>query len=251
MPGRTGIRHPRYRPKPAALPPPGRITELPESARSDMSFQLYLSFLAAALVLVYAPGPVNLLTMSHALRAGWRRALPCVWGGTVAVLLQLVLTALCLNSLLHVDERALGVLRWVGAAYLVWLGYRQWRGGAIVAPAEGEAPGTGEAEAETASSRRGLFWRGLATSGFNPKTLLFFPSFFPQFISSEASWSVNQQYLVLAATFALLFALGVASMALFSQRLSRLLQRPTRVRALNRLMGGLLAGMGAMMAGWG
>ncbi len=69
-PGRTGIRHPRYRPKPAALPSPGRITELPESARSDMSFQLYLSFLAAALVLVYAPGPVNLLTMSHALRAG-------------------------------------------------------------------------------------------------------------------------------------------------------------------------------------
>ncbi|WP_186098950.1 LysE family translocator [Burkholderia gladioli] len=222
-----------------------------------MSFQLYLSFLAAALVLVYAPGPVNLLTMSHALRAGWRRALPCVWGGTVAVLLQLVLTALCLNSLLHVDERALGELRWVGAAYLVWLGYRQWRGGAIVAPAEGEVPGTGEAEAEaeaeaeTAASRRGLFWRGLATSGFNPKTLLFFPSFFPQFISSEASWSVNQQYLVLAATFALLFALGVASMALFSQRLSRLLQRPSRVRALNRLMGGLLAGMGAMMAGWG
>jgi hypothetical protein len=52
MPGSTGIRHPRYRPKPAALPPPGRITELPESARSDMSFQLYLSFLAAALVLV-------------------------------------------------------------------------------------------------------------------------------------------------------------------------------------------------------
>ncbi|WP_246794175.1 LysE family translocator [Burkholderia perseverans] len=228
-----------------------------------MSFQLYLSFVAAALVLVYAPGPVNLLAMSHALRAGWRRALPCVWGGTLAVLLQLAFTALCLNSLLHVDARALGVLRWVGAAYLVWLGYRQWRGGALVGPDEANESNrptgpnvSNEAAAVPAlrderAAQRGLFWRGVATSGFNPKTLLFFPSFFPQFISSDAHWSVNQQYLLLAVTFALLFAGGVASMALFSQRLSRLLRRPTRVRALNRLMGGLLAGMGAMMAGWG
>jgi len=91
----------------------------------------------------------------------------------------------------------------------------------------------------------------VATSGFNPKTLLFFPSFFPQFISTDARWSVNAQYLALAASFVVLFVAGVASMALFSQRLSHWLRRPTRVRALNRLMGGLLAGMGAMMAGWG
>lgn len=91
-----------------------------------MSFKLYLSFLAASVVLIYAPGPVNLLTMNQALRTGWRRALPCVWGGTLAVLLQLALTALCLNSLVHLDEHALTVLRWAGAAYLVWLGGKQW-----------------------------------------------------------------------------------------------------------------------------
>ncbi|MEK6420313.1 MAG: LysE family translocator [Burkholderia gladioli] len=215
-----------------------------------MSFQLYLSFVAAALVLIYAPGPVNLLTMSHALRAGWRRALPCVWGGTVAVLLQLMLTALCLNSLLTIDARALGVLRWVGAAYLVWLGVRQWRSVSLTGPAP-DAEADVNAPPLPAGASRGLFWRGVATSGFNPKTLLFFPSFFPQFISTEARWSVNEQYLVLAASFVVLFVAGVASMALFSQRLSHWLRRPTRVRALNRLMGGLLAGMGAMMAGWG
>ncbi|WP_414447307.1 LysE family translocator [Burkholderia sp. 22PA0099] len=213
-----------------------------------MSFQLYLSFVAAALVLIYAPGPVNLLTMSLALRAGWRHALPCVWGGTVAVLLQLMLTALCLNSLLTIDARALGVLRWVGAAYLVWLGVRQWRSVSLTGPAADAHSGEGPASSGTS---RGLFWRGVATSGFNPKTLLFFPSFFPQFISTDARWSVNAQYLALAASFVVLFVAGVASMALFSQRLSHWLRRPTRVRALNRLMGGLLAGMGAMMAGWG
>lgn len=208
-----------------------------------MSLQLYLSFLAAALVLVYTPGPVNVLTMSHALHAGWRRALPCVWGGTLAVLLQLGLTALCLNSLLLVSEHSLTVLRWMGAVYLVWLGCKQWRsrtlgGDSDAAPAE-----------SALTSRRDLFWRGFATSGLNPKTLLFFPSFFPQFISADASWSANRQYLVLAATFALLFAGGVASMALFSHRLRHVLQQPRRLRAVNRLMGSLLVGMGAMMAG--
>ncbi|MCA8257117.1 LysE family translocator [Burkholderia sp. AU31624] len=214
-----------------------------------MSFRLYLSFLAASAVLVYAPGPVNLLTMNQALRAGWRRALPCVWGGTLAVLLQLALTALCLNSLVHLDERALTVLRWAGAAYLVWLGCKQWLSRT---PAGAPAAAAGPARPATpdTDSHRALFWRGVATSGLNPKTLLFFPSFFPQFISPSADWSLNQQYLLLAATFAVLFAGGVASMALFSHRLSRALQRPARMRAMNRLTGGLLVGMGAIMVGW-
>ncbi|MBV8626980.1 MAG: LysE family translocator [Paraburkholderia sp.] len=206
-----------------------------------MSIPLYLSFFAAALVLVYTPGPVNVLTMSQALQAGWRGALPCVWGGTLAVLLQLALTALCLNSLLLISEHSLTVLRWLGAAYLVWLGCKQWRSRSLAgADAPTEADG---------ASRRDLFWRGFATSGLNPKTLLFFPSFFPQFMSAEAPWSANRQFLMLAATFVLLFAGGVASMALISHRLRHVLRRPKRLRAVNRLMGSLLVGMGAMMAG--
>jgi threonine/homoserine/homoserine lactone efflux protein len=203
-----------------------------------MSIQLYVSFLLAALVLVYSPGPVNVLTMSQALSAGWRAALPCVWGGTCAVLLQLAFTALCLNSLLLIDERALVALRWAGAIYLVYLGWKQWRSGSLAVSTD-------------SSQQRSMFWRGFATSGLNPKTLLFFPSFFPQFISTssnEAHWSANQQYLLLAATFAVVFALGVASTAIFSHRLRTVLQRPKRLRVMNRMMGSLLAGMGALMA---
>ncbi|WP_269501489.1 LysE family translocator [Burkholderia sp. IMCC1007] len=213
-----------------------------------MSFRLYLSFLAASAVLIYAPGPVNLLTMNQALRTGWRRALPCVWGGTLAVLLQLALTALCLNSLVHLNEHALTVLRWAGAAYLVWLGCKQWLSRA---PANaGAASAETAVAASDADTGRALFWRGVATSGLNPKTLLFFPSFFPQFIVPNADWSLNAQFLLLATTFAVLFAGGVASMALFSHRLSRALQRPARMRAMNRVTGGLLVGMGAIMVGW-
>ncbi|SDI88067.1 LysE family translocator [Paraburkholderia phenazinium] len=201
-----------------------------------MSIQLYASFLLASLVLVYSPGPVNVLTMSQALHAGWRHALPCVWGGTCAVLLQLVFTALCLNSLLLIDARALTALRWAGALYLVYLGCKQWRSSSLAEPDIG------------GGKQRGLFWRGFATSGLNPKTLLFFPSFFPQFISMESSWSPDQQYLLLAVSFALVFAMGVASMAMFSHRLREILLKPVRIRAVNRVMGSLLVGMGALMA---
>lgn len=210
-----------------------------------MSIQLYVSFLLASAVLVYSPGPVNVLTMSQALSAGWRAALPCVWGGTCAVLLQLAFTALCLNSLLLIDERALNVLRWAGAIYLVYLGFRQWRSGTFATST------VLSHHAGQRAGQRGLFWRGFATSGLNPKTLLFFPSFFPQFISTssnDAHWSANHQYLLLASTFALIFALGVASTAIFSHRLRTVLQRPTRLRIVNRLMGSLLVGMGALMA---
>ena len=202
-----------------------------------MSAQSYVSFLVAALVLVYSPGPVNALTMGEAVRAGWRAALPCVWGGTCAVLLQLVFTACCLNSMLLVSTHALEFMRWAGAAYLVYLGYKQWRGTGL----------TGAQPAENA--RRGLFWRGFATSGLNPKTLLFFPSFFPQFISTESPWSASEQYLALAATFTLIFVLGVSSMALFSHRLGAVLQRPLCMKAFNRVSSALLVGMGVLLAG--
>ncbi|WP_460528967.1 LysE family translocator [Chitinimonas naiadis] len=201
-----------------------------------MSFELYLSFLLATLVLIFSPGPVNILAISLSLTTGWRSALPCIWGASLAVLLQLVLTGLCLGSALMLDGRALEVLRWLGAAYLVYLGWQQWRASQPAA----------DAEEDTDSAR--LFWRGFATSGLNPKTLLFFPSFFPQFIRTDASWSGSWQYLLLAGSFLLLFFTGVALNALFSEQFRALLHRPRRWRLFNRLMASLLLGMGAMLA---
>jgi threonine/homoserine/homoserine lactone efflux protein len=147
-----------------------------------------------------------------------------------------VLTAFALHSILLVSEHALVFLRWAGAAYLVYLGCKQWRVSSLAAPQAAE------------HAKRGLFWRGFATSGLNPKSLLVFPSFFPQFIRADAPWSHSEQYLVLAATFTLVFAVGVSSVALFSHRLRTALQRPVRWRAFNRVSSALLVGMGALMA---
>ncbi|MGT2471844.1 LysE family translocator [Paraburkholderia terrae] len=201
-----------------------------------MFMQPYVSFLIASLVLIYSPGPVNVLTIGQSMQAGWRSALPCIWGATCALVLQLVLTALVLHSMLLVSEHSLAFMRWTGAGYLVYLGCKQWRSASLAEPNAAE------------HMQRGLFWRGFATSGLNPKSLLVFPSFIPQFISADAQWSAREQYLVLAATFTLLFVLGVISNALLSHRLGTLLRRPSRLKAFNRISSALLVGMGALMA---
>jgi threonine/homoserine/homoserine lactone efflux protein len=215
---------------PAGLPYTDSIASL------IMSFQLYLSFLLASLALIVSPGPVNVLVMSQALRAGWRSALPSMWGATAAMLLQLLLTALCLTSLMHLNSALFDALRWIGAAFLIFLGCKQWR-------ADGALAST-----QAGGSRMGQFWRGFATSGVNPKTLLFFPSFFPQFMRADAPWSPLTQFAVLAASFALLFVGGIITNALCSHPLRGWLHHPPRVRGMNRVLGSLLIVMGALMA---
>lgn len=200
-----------------------------------MSLALYLSFLVTTLVLIFTPGPVNVLAMSQALAGGWRSALPCVWGASLAVLLQLVLTALCLSSVLMISLLALDVLRWLGAGYLAYLGWRQWQAPAPNANQPLPAP-------------RQRFWRGFATSGLNPKTLLFFPALFPQFLRSNAVWSEAVQYLLLAISFLLLFSLGVALTAVCSAPLRGLLARRSRWQLYNRLMASVLVLMGGTLA---
>jgi len=200
-----------------------------------MSPALYLSFLVTTLVLIFTPGPVNVLAMNQALAGGWRSALPCVWGASLAVLLQLVLTALCLSSVLMISPVALDVLRWLGAGYLAYLGWRQW-----------QMPKPDSSQPLPGPQRR--FWRGFAISGLNPKTLLFFPALFPQFLRAGAAWSEAMQYLALAASFLLLFSLGVALTALCSAPLRGLLARRSRWQLYNRLMASVLVLMGGTLA---
>lgn len=202
-----------------------------------MSLHLYFSFLLTSAVLILSPGPVNVLVMSLALRDGWRSTLPSVWGATFAVMLQLLLTALSLGSLLHLSADAFGYLRWAGAGFLAYLGWKQWH----AAPAIDVL-----LQRESASSQ---FWRGFATSGLNPKSLLFFPAFFPQFIQADAAWSQQTQFVLLAWSFALVFIAGVIFNALCSHKLRGWLGNPLRVRWSNRVLGSLLIAMGALLVG--
>ncbi|MBV1776704.1 LysE family translocator [Burkholderiaceae bacterium DAT-1] len=202
-----------------------------------MSFENYFAFLVAASLLIFSPGPVNVLAMSEALSSGWKRAMSCVWGAAAAMILQLIVTGVGLSSLLALLGGGLDVLRWIGAAYLIYLGYQQYKARGLVLD-----------QPVQKVRRRTLWWKGFAISGMNPKTLLFFPSFFPQFLNANAAWSIHVQFTVLAATFTALFVIGVGATAMFSHQFRSHLADVKKARGVNRVLGGMLVMMGVMLA---
>ncbi len=190
-----------------------------------MSIELYLAFVAATAVLMLIPGPNVALVVANSIAHGPRYGLVTVAGTSSAMALQLTVTALGMTSLLTVLAGWLEWLRWVGAAYLLYLGVRAWRS----APVDLTKTGADEPR-----SMRAIFTRGLLVSLTNPKTLLFYGAFLPQFIGPETG--VGVQLTVLATTFLILAVLLDGAWALLAGRFRRVLAVRGRLR--NRLTGG-------------
>jgi len=182
------------------------------------------------------PGPNVALIVANSLAHGARYGLMTVAGTSAAMVLQLGLTGLGMTALLGELSRAFDVLRWVGVAYLLWLGVSAWR-----APAVDLSRTSAEAKA-----MRNIFWRGFLVSLTNPKTLLFYAAFFPQFI--DASAPAAGQIALLSVTFVALAVALDGGWALLAARFRGALRLKGRLR--NRLTGGFLtaAALGLALA---
>jgi threonine/homoserine/homoserine lactone efflux protein len=195
---------------------------------------LYLAFIAAVTVLMAIPGPNVALIVANSVAHGARYGLLTVAGTSSAMLLQLALVALGMTPLLAALGSGFEVLRWIGVVYLVYLGIAQWRAPAVDltrTPPERKSP-------------RRMFSRALLVSMTNPKTLLFYGAFFPQFVSAERPFL--PQVLLLSATFVAIAVLVDGSWALVAARARHLLAARGRLR--NRIAGGMLIGAGAVLA---
>lgn len=199
-----------------------------------MNWHLYGTFIVTALIIGITPGPVNILALSHALAVGWVRTIITIAGATLAIAIQAALAVVGIGSFLALLGEWFDALRWAGAGYLVYLGIQQWRARGSMALAAGGVIPVGI-----------RFWKGFLISATNPKTLLFFPAFFPQFI--DAGLPATPQLLLLAATFTVASFIGILLNAVAAHGLRRWLQSPRRARLCNRLFGGALIGMGATM----
>ncbi len=199
-----------------------------------MPLPLYAAFVGATIVLMLIPGPNVALIVANSLAHGARFGLLTVAGTTAAMTVQLAFTALGMTAFLGEVARAFEILRWVGVAYLLWLGFSAWR-----------APATDltRTHAEPRSGRA-IFWRGFLVSLTNPKTLLFYAAFFPQFIDPHAS--LGAQIATLAATFLVVALVIDSAWALLAARFRGVLGVNGRLR--NRLTGGLLMGAGFGLA---
>ncbi|WP_419899668.1 LysE family translocator [Roseomonas sp. USHLN139] len=197
-----------------------------------MPLETWIAFLAAAAVVLAIPGPTILLVIGQSLGGGRRAALPLVAGVAAGDLTAMTLSLAGLGALLATSAALFTVLKWAGAAYLVWLGVKLWR-----APVEGASVPLGARQA----------WRqAFLVTALNPKSIAFFVAFVPQFI--DPALPFLPQAAVLVASFVTLAALNALLYALAAGRLSGAVQRPSVRRILNRTGGGMLVGAGLATA---
>lgn len=199
-----------------------------------MALHTWLLYLIAVIGLSLTPGPNGLLALSHGALYGQRQALFTITGGVLGFTLLMALSMLGIGTLLKASAAALSVLKWLGGAYLIWLGVQLWR-----------APALHLSLAEKAASRTGLtlLRQGLLSALSNPKVILFFGAFLPQFLDPIADlW---RQFAVMALTFALVEGGVEYLLARMAQRIRPWLQRSGK--GFNRCCGGLFALMGAAL----
>lgn len=199
-----------------------------------MSLDLYLAFVAACAILILIPGPNVALIVANSVAHGTRFGLLTVAGTSSAVMVHLALTVLGATAILNFLAASFDWLRWAGVVYLVWLGVRAWR-----------APPVDLASTEAQPrSVRLIYGRGFLVGLTNPKTLLFYGAFLPQFITPGPA--AADQLLLLASTFLVVAIVLDGLWAVLAGRLRSLLVAHARLR--NRLTGGLLIGAGLGLA---
>lgn len=199
-----------------------------------MSFETWLAFVAASLFLTMTPGPSIVLGMIHSVHFGVRKTVYTALGDISANMTQMLLVAIGLGVVLAQSALAFAVIKWTGVAVLLFMGWRAWS-----APVSIQTPsGT-----RTRDSRRHLFLSGFLVAVSNPKALVFFTAFFPQFI--DPAHRLDAQLVVMCPTmaaldflFVMLYASGANGMLGF------LRQKP---RLLNRLSGSVLMSAAAFL----
>lgn len=201
------------------------------------SLDILLQFFGLTVLLALSPGPDNLFVLMQSIQHGWRTGLLVVLGLCLGVCLHTLAVAMGLAALLAASPQLLTLLKLLGAAYLLWLAWGAWHA-PVAARTPDAAPQAPQAPqiAQRPSLRQALrrIGRGLVMNLSNPKVLLFFLAFLPQF-AHPARGPVAAQVVVLGAVFALSTLLVFGSIAFFSGSFGQALQRSARMqRVLNR-----------------
>ena len=199
-----------------------------------MAWHTWLIYLMAAVGLSLTPGPNSLLALTNGALHGHRRTLWTVAGGALGFVAVIALSMLGIGALLQASASALLVLKWVGGAYLVWLGVQLWRAPPLNLQAVGGAP---------FPRRSQLFRQGLFAAVSNPKALLFYGAFLPQFI--DPARSLWLQFAVMAGTFAVIECVVEVVLARLAHRVRPALERFGK--RFNRVCGGAFAAMGVAL----
>ena len=196
-----------------------------------MELGTWLLYTAAALGLSLTPGPNGLLALTHGALYGVRKTAFTIAGGAVGFTLIIAASLFGIGALLAASAELLLILKWIGGAYLVWLGIQVWRSPAI---------GSIATERVAVVTGTQVFRQGLLAAISNPKGILFFVAFLPQFIVTDSP--IFLQFVIMAATFVVIEIVTETVIALTSEKIQPFLAKfGTRV---NRVFGGMFVAIG-------
>ncbi len=155
-----------------------------------MTLDIWLLYVATLLAFMATPGPSHLLMLSNSMRFGFRPSLATAAGDLMANSIQMLAAGLGLAAIIISTQNALTIIKWVGTAYLFWMGVQLWRK---------SRRGVGLKTGKSTISLKTLWLQGFLTSLANPKAIVFFAALFPQFISSQQPFAI--QFLTLSLTY--------------------------------------------------
>ena len=204
-----------------------------------MVWHVWVTYFAAMWVIALSPGSGAVLSMSHGLSYGVRRTTPTILGLQLGLAVVLLVAGLGVGALLLASAKAFLVVKLLGAAYLIWLGWRQWR-----APVTADAA-TGHSASESTMSVRQRVLRGFLTNVTNPKGIVFMAAVLPQFINPAKPLAL--QLAILLATTLAVDVTVMHGYAWLASRLQALLRSARAKRNQNRVFGSVLMAMGASL----
>lgn len=220
----------------------------------SISWNFLIVYTLTVLVATITPGPSMLLALTHGVRYGVRRALASALGNTAASVLQALVAVAGLGVVLAASEDLFRVVRYAGAAYLVYVGVCMLRAPAVplhAAATAGDADATGNASAAGTSETpdgpgaRKLFAQAFFVAAGNPKAIVFFTALFPQFLAPGDTLTRSA---LLVADLAVIAFLGMMLYAMAGARIAALLATTRAARWYNRTVGVAFIGSGAGLA---
>ncbi|CBG90633.1 homoserine/homoserine lactone efflux protein [Citrobacter rodentium] len=200
-----------------------------------MTFEWWFAYLLTAIILSLSPGSGAINTMTTAINHGYRGAAASIAGLQTGLAIHIVLVGVGLGTLFSRSLLAFEVLKWAGAAYLIWLGIQQWR-----------AAGAIDLNTMANTRSRGrLFQRAVLVNLTNPKSIVFLAALFPQFIMPKEPQLM--QYLILGVTTIVVDIVVMIGYATLAQRIAQWIKGPKQMKALNKAFGSLFMLIGALL----
>ena len=200
-----------------------------------MTLNTWFAFFVASWLISLSPGAGAIKSMSTGMRYGYRLGLYNIFGLQLGVCFLIAVVAAGLGALLATSALAFDAIKWCGVAYLIWLGFEQWRADAKAI----------EFGADHGASPRLLVIEGFLVNASNPKGIIFMLAVLPQFI--DPTQPQLPQYLICAATLVFTDLVVMSGYTVLASRVLRALREPHHVRWMNRTFGGLFIAAGVLL----